>query len=306
MPARTQILQHEDGGGSLLALADLFVINRPYTQCRNEAADGWYCKPDESSAAGMFANANAYLRLQPDRESLHRLSELSARIAADPGGWLLGHHHAAGEEQDVIGFRGHEDPHLTFVFFGEAARGNSGTACPAVLDEVHATLCRAAKEKRVAAEGLPMRVQTLELFPPGKQNLVVAKLAFQNRADELWVRRLFLATHEICARGGMQVRGVVDIPTRNACNNGGGHVCETLSDSDVLSLSESWEPHVTLGKIQATKQCLANVSLTRLNADMDGAVSVEIEGFLMHQPPPRARRLDWEQPLSWSPDTAEF
>ena len=112
------------------------------------------------------------------------------------------------------------------------------------------------------ASSMPLRLRSCELFPPEKQNLIIGELEFLRRSDEEHVRRLFVEVHRSLKTHSVTVRGA---PSAEL-------LAKRDEDThDVWDASACWRPHVTLGKIRATKQQVVRINLTRLNRALFGA-----------------------------------
>eukprot|EP00929_Paragymnodinium_shiwhaense_P118691 TRINITY_DN90607_c0_g1_i1.p1 TRINITY_DN90607_c0_g1~~TRINITY_DN90607_c0_g1_i1.p1 ORF type:complete len:273 (-),score=64.98 TRINITY_DN90607_c0_g1_i1:300-1118(-) len=269
-----------------------------------------------------MANSNSYLRLQMEDETLETLRAVAHAIADDVPWWLLGKDGATNGEADAaaseaatgsVGFAPQEDLHITHAFFGEALQSHAGAA-DAICD-IHRIVEESLSDKTLAVEAtdsaaredeegghrIVLEVEKFELFPPGKLNLVVARLKFRSRRDEIWARRLYLQVHDACKKAGLKLRGA---PLS----------CESASDAAVMANSSDFQPHITLGKIQASAKTIGSVTVRTLNEQLtasarqqrlplaeraDGSLdgSVYISGIGMGGQPPKKVYFDWESLL---------
>jgi ribA/ribD-fused uncharacterized protein len=165
--------------------------------------------------------------------------------------------------------------HMTFLFFGEYLRALPATE----LEHIYKGICKLVADfiehpERIDA---PLTFQCFDLFPPGKQNLVVAR--FQASAPLLDLRSKIL---ELCREAG------VSLP------------------SSFFSLIEgegSWNPHVTLGKIRASRQEVGQASCngSRLQALSPRLPAQPMGLTLLGEHPPRVS-CDWDGGLTFRPD----
>lgn len=177
-----------------------------------------------------MANANSYLRLQMEAGTLERLRGVAHVIAEDVPFWLLGgksparseridhevqKHDTAKDEAGgfatdadrPIGFAPQEDLHITHAFFGEALHSHGADRAlisgvhrlveealsDATLDLDASTAAADDPEEDVERFSMVMELDSFELFPPEKSNLVIARLRFPSRKHEMWARRLLPA-----------------------------------------------------------------------------------------------------------------
>lgn len=78
-----------------------------------------------------------------------------------------------------------------------------------------------------------------------------------------------------------------------------------LSDDQVFDVSGGvWQPHVTLGKIRATRKVLSRLELCRVEREAGRARSLEVVGFSMVPTRiPRRAWSDWAEGLVWAEHT---
>lgn len=142
--------------------------------------------------------------------------------------------------------------HATFVFCGELLH-----ALPkAELAELHQELGALIQEAEI--EELPFN--RFELFPPGKQNLVIARFFAPKRLVRLR-RQLW-----------------------RSC----------LQRKAALKVDDEWLPHVTLGKLQASKAQVGQVDCRRLEA-LVPQKRLMVEGVTLLGLRPKQLWLDWDE-----------
>lgn len=260
-----------------------------------------------------MSNGNCYLRLQLAEDTTEILQGISQTISDDVSSWLLGRcqrDETQSPDGRPLAFEPQEDLHITHVFFGEALH----TASRDAICEVHRLVEEALADSSLdlerpsdvtdAAEEqgshMALEIDKFELFPPDKQNLVIARLKFASRKEEIWARRLYLHVHDACAKMGVKLRGA----PQNC-----GQTCEAV----VIENSFSFQPHITLGKIRTDKTSLGAVTLRLLNGSLcadspangpslglptldDGSVDrgVKIAGISMGGQPPKRVYFDWD------------
>jgi len=202
-------------------------------------------------------NKNSYLAVgitAQTRQSLHAAA--------------LGCHAVAAQHQCNFDTMSFDDLHITFFFMGEALRPLSSDQ----LGSFHQSVADAVLEADLPAQQL--HFESLELFPPTKTNLIVAKFAVSAE-----LRRLQMQVLELARMHGI-----------------GG------SDSQRQQLygDDSWTPHCTLGKLQAPSSSVARVGervIKQLSIEMDGATGT---GLVMCGAVPKQRWLDWDNSLLFS------
>ncbi|CAE7429333.1 unnamed protein product [Symbiodinium natans] len=155
-----------------------------------------------------------------------------------------------------------EAMHMTFLFFGEHARRLPA----AVLEALHQRLC-----SELLAEGLtaPMAFRGFEVF--GKMNVIVATFDAPKAMLDLRERVL------------------------QACFQDFGFP-DTLHK--LLKEQVVWIPHVTLGKIRATRAQLGALSTKRLRASL---ATAQPKGLTLLGERPLRVRLDWDAALEFAP-----
>jgi len=210
---------------------------------------------------------NAFLAVILDEGTLDDLDRIANALHESPSE-MLGF--PAGTE---VGF----DPmvksslHMTFLFFGEHLRGlPSGE-----LRQVHAAI-QAEVEEASSSAALPtepLRFCGFELFPPGKMNLVVARFEATDPLRTLRSRVL-----AVCKEKG------VSFP---------------VSYFASIEGEGAWTPHVTLGKIRATRTEVGQASCGGgISALAITRPAKPLGITLLGARPPRAW-CDWDAALSF-------
>lgn len=201
-------------------------------------------------------NRNSYLALGLTEDARHKLHTLaiacSDRAAAE------------GCEFMPMDFK---DLHMTFFFMGEALH-----ALPREqLVKVHAAIECAVT--RAGLEAPSMHFDGLDLFPPGKTNLIVAK---------------FLAPPALIA-----LQREVQAEVTGLGVGRSGSVRQQLLGEDC------WTPHCTLGKLKAKSSQVAAVgSRVIKQADCSGLRDgMHVAGVIMAGETPRQAWLDWVEAL---------
>ena len=219
----------------------------------------------------MSGNKNTYLTVQLPPASIDGLAALAGHLtkmaAALP----------AGPSGKVPSFRAMERGvmHMTFFFAGEQLVGLNGDR----LAAFHTAVVAAA-----ALAGGPRDTELmfvgLRLFPPGKNNLIVAEYAAPG-----WLSLLQAEVERIAAEHSV---GTSDSVRRDPAAN---------------CAAAQWVPHVTLGKIRATRATVGGVGATLVQAGAAVATPLNVGGFRprglnvggFH---PRQRWLDWAIPFA--------
>ena len=127
-----------------------------------------------------------------------------------------------------------DDLHLTFNFCGEEL-----SKLPAeTLKAWHLSICDEIKDLSEDLSRCTMRFSQLDVFPPGKNNLVVARFDAPEALHQLqW--RTIRALQAAAAKYGHGRADLADLRNKER---------------------DSWAPHVTLGKVHAPKGVVANVA----------------------------------------------
>mmetsp|Transcript_30411 Transcript_30411/g.94361 ORF Transcript_30411/g.94361 Transcript_30411/m.94361 type:complete len:230 (-) Transcript_30411:231-920(-) len=211
-------------------------------------------------------NRNAYLAVVLEDETMRALGRAAEAIAADPAELLC----ARGAEVTFNPVEG-AVRHMTFLFFGEHLRQLPAKALGAVHAALEQGLARAAAEG--AAEA-PMAFRGFEFFPPGKANLIVA--AFEPTRPLERLREAVLQT-------------VKDVG-----------VALPVSFFAQLEGEGPWAPHVTLGKIGASK-----AQLGRLSCDQEALLALAPQsparprGLTLLGERPQRAWFDWDEALAF-------
>lgn len=207
-------------------------------------------------------NKNAFLAVVLDEAILASLSHAIDALVADPSGLL-----SDGSEAVSFVPVDAESRHMTFVYFGEHLRNLPAQE----LRSFHTALC--AEVSAHAATGAPMTFSEFMLFPPGKMNLVIAR--FEPSEPLLQLRRAVLS----------RAKEQPSLP-------------KTLFD--LLEEDGDWMPHVTLGKIRATKAQIGKLSCARTPwQNLAPAAAALPQGLtLLGDRPPRAW-CDWDDALAF-------
>jgi len=152
--------------------------------------------------------------------------------------------------------------HMTFLFFGEHA----GRLPAPALETLHERLCRELLDEGLST---PMAFKGFEIF--GKMNVVVATFDAPQSMLDLRDRVL-----QACLKD------------------------PSFPPAFIKLLKEQVEriPHITLGKIRATRAQLSSVSCRRLRASLKAA---QPKGLTMLGERPKRARLDWDAALEFLP-----
>lgn len=149
--------------------------------------------------------------------------------------------------------------HSTFVFHAELLHAMSKTQ----LAQLHQELSEIVRESKVEQCELPFK--RFEFFPPRKQNLIIAR--FEAPKSLVKLRRQLW---QCCLR-------------HNAS----------------LKIDDEWLPHVTLGKLQASKAQLGNVSCKALEP-FAPKMPIMVNGLMLLGMRPKQLWLDWEEAFQFA------
>lgn len=144
--------------------------------------------------------------------------------------------------------------HATFVFHGELLQALTKPQ----LAQLHQELSDIVKESDLEQCELPFK--RFELFPPGKQNLIIARF----EAPKLLVK-LRRSLWRCC-----------------------------LKHNASLKIDDEWLPHVTLGKLQASKAQLGGVTVAALE-EFAPKLPIMVQGLTLLGTRPKQLWLDWEE-----------
>jgi len=196
-----------------------------------------------------MACSTAFLAVSLPNGLKASLQEVASAIEASPEK-LLG--------VEDVGFTPHgEDKlHMTFVFCGNALQKLPKADLAALYGEVQDVVTTAVQAGQ-------LEFNCFELFPPDKQNLIIARfnapLQLQELRDASW---------RICLKYGVAVK----------------------DDAD-------WMAHVTLGKIRATKAQVGWVSCNAVAGPTFPAGSLKPVGLTLLGARPKQAWLDWDEAL---------
>jgi len=220
-----------------------------------------------SSNLQPMANKNAFLAVRLDDTLIESLSTAAQALATSPSDLLSMPEGTTFNPVERVSL------HMTFVFFGEHLRALPGKELRALYEE----LCNVVADGVSVDDGLksPLRFLGFDLFPPGKQNLVVAR--FAPTKSLLSLRDTVL---DACKKHA------VSLPT---------------SLFQQLEGEGTWSPHVTLGKIQASRAIIGNASCTGSGIQaLAPTTSFQPCGLtLLGEPPPRVW-FDWTEPFTFN------
>ncbi len=218
-----------------------------------------------------MANRNAYLRVALDAVALDRMAAL-AKFLAD-----------SEEVGGAQGFRAmaRDTIHMTFFFAGEHLAQLSSEDLTRFYTAVSAAVSQFPIV--VDASTTRLRLQRLALFPPEKNNLVVAQFAASPELHALQARVEDIAAAMGVGNSGSARRVDGTIPTN--------------SEAAVV-----WQPHVTLGKVCASSNQVEIVGKRLLAAGTRSLAepvaarlmdSFEASGISMGGLAPKQVWLDW-------------
>lgn len=197
-----------------------------------------------------------------DDATVAALGVVAEAIAASPSE-LLG--------REGVGFEPVDDKsrHMTFVFFGEHLQQLSASE----LLAVHAAICEEVAAVSVSAAA-PLAFHGFQLFPPGKSNLVVA--CFEPSPSLLELRHAVLRRVRECG---------LSLPK---------------SFFAMLEGEGRWMPHVTLGKVRASKVQIGGVSCSpaTFHSLVPTAPAMPL-GLTMLGAPPVRVRCNWDSALEF-------
>lgn len=211
-----------------------------------------------------MSNRNAFLAIKLNGATWAAL-EQTAHALEVSAAKLLG-------TSDGVGFDPVETQslHMTFLFFGKHLR-----ELPAEeLLSLHTAIRRVVSTADQEALRTPMAFLGFELFPPEKMNLVVAR--FEPSSSLLQLREAIL---QACREHGLS------LPS---------------SFYALIAGEGAWTPHVTLGKIRASRE-----ELGRASCSGDALFALRLRErahprglTLLGEKPPRAW-CDWDEALSF-------
>lgn len=216
-----------------------------------------------------MANKNAFLGVRLDSATMEVLDAVAKALESNAP-HLLGMPEGTGfEAQDTSSL------HMTFLFFGENLRALPGVE----LQDLHQNICQCVNDAlgQAAAPVTPLQFKGFELFPPQKMNLVVARF---HATDALLDLRAAILGR--CHKVGISLP-----PSYFALIEGEG----------------AWSPHVTLGKIRASRADVGHASCSCAQLQMLAPATPAVPlGLTLHgERPPRAW-CDWDKPLAFGAD----
>jgi len=173
-----------------------------------------------------MANRNAFLAVALDGETLRSMDSAARALQESPAELLC---MTSGVGFDPLTT---ESLHMTFLFFGENLRNLPAAELRSLHAAVRAAVEAAASEAELPTT--PLAFRGFELFPPEKMNLVVAR---------------FGATPEL-----LRLREAVLAACREHA------VTLPASYFTLIEGEGAWSPHVTLGKIRASRIELGRAS----------------------------------------------
>jgi 2'-5' RNA ligase len=217
-------------------------------------------------------NRNAYLAVGFDDDARGALAELQESLVASVAAMADG-----GVSFEQMALR---DLHMTFFFAGEGLRGLSGEQ----VQRWHRSAVDAIGRQYVGATGireLRMTPSGLDLFPPEKRNLIVARFDVSESLRALQA----------------------DV---TSASTGLGLACSGSVRQQLAGSEHEWAPHVTLGKIRAPKGTVANIGREAIRVAWGTAATrlhrgIVAEGLeLRGEQPKQGGYLDWNTPLRFS------
>lgn len=162
-----------------------------------------------------------------------------------------------------------ENIHITFFFTGELLHKLSRIQLKKWYDSVTVIINEVLNDAKLN-ESLMIQYTGLDLFPPTKSNLIVAKFEVDNLLDEMYKKIKESSKH--------------------------------LLGSESSKLNMEWIPHCTLGKIRAPKTIVTDIGNKGINDIMIKNIKVEdapIDGLLMCGEIPKQIWIDWDNSLKF-------
>ncbi|KAK3267555.1 hypothetical protein CYMTET_23894 [Cymbomonas tetramitiformis] len=150
----------------------------------------------------------------------------------------------------------YEKLHLTFVFCGEQLSRLPRERLTAMYHDIRVVTEAAS----LSLSGCRLTFQNLSLFPPGKNNLIVAHFDAPRT-----LRDLRQAVYALCLEAGVAVTG-----------------------------DDEWAAHVTLGKIKATRAQLGKVSLHNVATIAPELPDLLAQGIILLGAQPKQAGLSWD------------
>eukprot|EP00658_Telonema_sp_P-2_P009988 TRINITY_DN13731_c0_g1_i2.p1 TRINITY_DN13731_c0_g1~~TRINITY_DN13731_c0_g1_i2.p1 ORF type:complete len:329 (-),score=59.02 TRINITY_DN13731_c0_g1_i2:263-1249(-) len=214
-------------------------------------------------------NRNSYLALGLgiyDRDALH-----AAAVACED---------AAARQGCVFDAMDYEDLHVTFLFVGEMLRKLSA----AQLEHFHQRVAQVVRSADLALQRLPL--DGLDLFPPGKQNLIVAR--FKAPQGLVALQR---AVVQIARESG-----IASDSERKRLFGENGYLARAGGGRE-----DTWTPHCTLGKLRApsTQVTAIGQAVIREIESSTDLVDLHTTGIVMCGEVPKQLWIDWECTLTF-------
>jgi hypothetical protein len=229
----------------------------------------------------LSAQVLADLTLEKEFDvSAKRLKGLRPVVIAVPRVASVLPGNASESSHEAIGFDPQNDNlHVTLSFFADGLQ--QPTTSPETITQLHAMIkdqvANHMFELVGEAQSIPLYVGAFEQFPPGKHNLIVARLEFRDAQHDVFIRKLWLKSHYLLMAAGVKVREAPRLPSslsknslsfsgksKDAGTQAGSSsailpdasvfldIVDGLSSQELKDLTSDWQPHLTLGKIAAT------------------------------------------------------
>ena len=199
--------------------------------------------------------------------------------------------------QTAIGPTGHtwspltiSQLHMTLFFAGEEL----GMLPRPVLEAWHAAVCQALRDVQRQSDfslsDCRMRLHGLEVFPPEKQNLVVATFEVPRALHSLHERVIACTRQVASTMPGTTGAGLMGLVANNA--------------------ARAWNPHCTLGKLHAPKGTVASVANQAIREVCGAGVPQELQaarsdGLLMCGAAPKQAKINWRSTLKFASEDEE-
>jgi len=162
-----------------------------------------------------------------------------------------------------------ENIHITFFFTGEILHKLSRIQLKNWYENVILIITEVLSDAKLN-EPLMIQYTGLDLFPPTKCNLIIAKFEVSNLVHKMYQKIAESSKH--------------------------------LLGSDSAGLNIEWIPHCTLGKIRAPKTMVTDIGNKVIKNIMQENIKIEdtpIDGLLMHGEIPKQIWIDWENSLKF-------
>ena len=162
-----------------------------------------------------------------------------------------------------------ENIHITFFFTGELLHKLSRIQLKKWYDMITLIIKEVLTDSK-QNDPLMIKYTGLDLFPPTKANLIVAKFEVDNLLDKMYQKIVEASNH--------------------------------LLGNESSRLNVEWIPHCTLGKIRAPKTIVADIGNKVINDIMIKNIKVEdapIDGLLLCGEIPKQIWIDWDNSLKF-------